>query len=117
MEKNSMISPSGRTGFEHQSTIELDEFIRENRKFTKASLNFGESEYEKAVREKGNRTRNSELKTKKEYEVNVDLLQNQQVVLQGILSELARPWYKTANGWFSFIAMTAAIVGVVLVFL
>ena len=45
-----MISPSGRTGFEHQSTVELEEFIRENRKFTKASLTFGESRYEKAVR-------------------------------------------------------------------
>ncbi|MEH6738632.1 MAG: hypothetical protein V7695_08815 [Sulfitobacter sp.] len=112
-----MISPSGRTGFEHQSTIELDEFIRESRNFTKTTFSFGESEYEKAVREKSNRTKNSELKAKKEYEVNVELLQNHQGVLQSILSELARPWYKTANGWFSFIAMTAAIVGVVLVFL
>ena len=112
-----MISPSGRTGFEHQSTIELDEFIRENRKFTKAALSFGESEYEKAVREKGKRTKNSEPKGQRQYEVNVELLQNQQIALQSILSELARPWYKTANGWFSFIAMTAAIVGVVLVFL
>ena len=112
-----MISPSGRTGFEHQSTIELDEFIREKRKFTNPPLSFGESEYEKAVREKSKRTKNSELKAQKQSEVNVELLQNQQGVLQSILSELARPWYKTANGWFSFIAMTAAIVGVVLVFL
>ena len=112
-----MINPSGGTGFEHHSTIELDEFLRENRKFTKAPLSFGESEFEKAVREKSKRTKNSEFKEKKQHEVNVELLQNQQGVLQGILSELARPWYKTANGWFSFIAMTAAIVGVVLVFL
>jgi hypothetical protein len=49
--------------------------------------------------------------------LNVELLQNQQGVLKSILSELARPWYKTANGWFSFIAMTAAVVGVALVVL
>jgi hypothetical protein len=112
-----MISPSGRTGFEHQSTIELDEFIRGNPIFTKPTLGFGETQYEKAVREKSNRTKNSEFNAKKQHELNVELLENQQGVLKSILSELARPWYKTANGWFSFIAMTAAVVGVVLVVL
>ncbi|MEM7470965.1 MAG: hypothetical protein AAF340_06380 [Pseudomonadota bacterium] len=110
-----MISQSGRTGFESHSTIELNEFIKDNRKFTKPSLSFGESEYEKAVREKSKRTQNCEFEAKKQSEVNIELLRNQHGVLEGILTELARPWYKTANGWFSFIAMTAAIVGVVLV--
>ena len=110
-----MISPSARTGFEFHATVELDEFIRKSQKFTKAALSLRESEYEKAVREKSNRTQNLELKAQKQSEVNIELLQNQQVALHGILSELARPWYKTANGWFSFIAMIAAVVGVLLI--
>lgn len=110
-----MISPSARTGFESYSSVDLEEFIEENRKFTKPTLSTVESKFEKAVREKSRRTQGAELQVKKQFEVNVELLQKQQVVLQDILSELARPWYKTANGWFSFIAMTAAVAGVVLI--
>ncbi len=110
-----MFSPSARTDFKNYSTVELDEFIEENRKFTKSTLSIGESDFEKAVREKSRRTRQAELQAKKLSQVNVELLQSQQEALHDILSELARPWYKTANGWFSFIAMTAAVAGVVLI--
>lgn len=110
-----MISRSARTGFEHHSTVELDEFIEEHRKFTKPAFSFEESEFEKAVREKSKRTQAIENQAKMRSELHVDLLKNQQEILESILSEMARPWYKTANGWFSFIAMVAAIAGVVLV--
>ena len=110
-----MIGLNERTDFESHSTVELEEFIRENRHFTKPALSATESEFEKAVREKSKRTRNSEIAAKKQSEVSVELLQDQQAALQGILSELARPWYKTANGWFSFIAMIAAVVGALVI--
>jgi len=112
-----MISPNIRTGYEHFSTVELEEFIGQNRNLKMPSLNSRETNFEKAVREKSQRTKKSEFETKEQFEVNIAVLQKQQVALQSILSELARPLYKTANGWFSFAAMTAAIVGVLLVFI
>jgi len=38
----------------------------------------------------------------------------QTAALEKIAENATKPWYKTANGWFSFIAMVASIIAIII---